>query len=58
MLITSVRGYRRRRRQRRLDLAMLQIENPNGLDGRVGGNKGDAFRRMTRATSKTEWRGD
>lgn len=56
--MNALRSYLRRRRQRRFDLAVLQIENPNALDSRVGGRKGDAFRRLGRATSSTEWRGD
>jgi hypothetical protein len=54
----ALRSFLRQRRQRRFDLAMQQIENPNALDRRVGARKGDAFRRLGRATSSTEWSGD
>ena len=62
--------WREKWRQRRLELAMQQIQNPTELlsdDGMVNPTPMEvrqlrerlgAVGRMSRATSKTEWRGD
>jgi hypothetical protein len=65
----SLKSHLAKRRQRRLDLAINQIQNPTGFD-ETGMNDAmqpqvrasraafGAMGRLTKASSKTEWKGD